>query len=187
MTTNTTPDWSLNPVPEVPEVGLENSLLQDRSLRPGGAVDTVGLISSSGKNFAVSNSSYSSINQLISGATETDITGISLSFTPVRGTYYLITFFASMYLTQSAGNTANFVVKLMHRNTGGAWVEIAGRLILANVPTSDGSLRTYSNQRIIFFPASTWDIKLTGTLESITGNPTATIYAAGMSYLQIGT
>jgi len=143
------------------------------------SIDAKGIVSS--ENFVQSASVNLSLNQVVSGASETDITGATLTFTVARSRLILIMFSTSNTLNQSAGNTANFTVRL---RVGASDV---ARTINVNVVVGDGNYHTYSNFYTTTLTAGTYTVKLTGQLETITGAPTATVYDYRLAYFLMGT
>jgi hypothetical protein len=170
-----TPSWF---IPQYPEnVGSETPLFTGRKLRPGNAVDNVGLVSVD--NFA--NSSVSGalgLGQSISSTSDNDITSATVSFTLVRPAVVLLLASVTAKLNESVGNTADLQIKF---NVDGSAVENLYRY-------SGGSeLVTMGNHYLVTLSAGSHTFKLTANLANKSGSPTATIDHYRISYLVLGT
>ncbi len=149
------------------------------------SIDSKGIVSSA--NFTQTISSNNSLNQIISGSSETDITGSAINFLNSRYRQNIILLSVSSWLNQSAGNTANLKIRLMYNFDGGSWVEVAS-LINTGIAITDSSGHTYTTYSVgSQSGVGTYNLKLTAQLESITGNPTATIHNFRMSIVILGT
>jgi len=147
-------------------------------------LDASGLVSTN--SFAETNSVNAGLNQTISGSSETDITGASLSVANTRRRLILILFSLSSALFQTVGNTGALTIRLQYRSSGGSWGELQ-RMTNFNTPITDYSTRTYSNFYIAFMgSAVTYDFKLTAQIEGNTGTATANIYSFTFSYIIFG-
>lgn len=150
------------------------------------SIDAKGIISTA--NFVQTNSANGTLNQSISGTSETDVTGATLSFTLDRSKSVLFLFNTSNYLVQSVGNTGNFTVRLRVESPAGSgtYVEVS-RTINTGLSVTDGQGHTYSSFYINGLASGSRTVKLTGQLESTTGSPSATVLAYQLSYLILGT
>lgn len=145
--------------------------------------DEQGLISLN--SFPSAGTTLDSANQVISGTSETDITGASLTFTVQRRGLYQFSYHSSHYLVQSAGNTANLTIRMKFNVNGGTYYPYS-YLFNTGVPIDDSQMHTYSNSLYLIISPCTVGVKLTAQLESVTGSPTATILEWYLSYFGLG-
>lgn len=129
-------------------------------------------------NFSSSGTVNAGLNQVISGATEVDITGSDYNITPINNnTLILFLFSVDVHLTESVGNTANGNIKLY-----------IGSSAVAQVVFNHGAVFTITltGYHLAALSAAVHAIKLTGVLTGITGSPSMTVVGFKNSFLQLG-
>jgi hypothetical protein len=126
-----------------------------------------------------------SLGQTISGTTETDITGATLTFNLAKNSNLVVLFNTAQRVNQSAGNTGNLTVRLEGNTNGGAYTEIARTINVSSLIT-DASIRTYSGFDMYTYGLGTRNIKLTAQMEGVSGTPSGYIYSYQLSYFILG-
>jgi hypothetical protein len=113
--------------------------------------------------------SNASLNQSISGTSETDVTGSEFNLVLSKTTDVLVLATMSAYLVETPPtDTAHLQMRMRETPTG----------VLKSIYWNSGStsMRTSTGHYFADFSAGTRTFKLTAQLNTVTGSPTATIF-----------
>jgi hypothetical protein len=183
------PDWYTPPTIASPQVGEENALANSRFLRPGGAVDKVGLVSATG--FTVGSVNNAVTRSISTSSTYTDINDTSITTISLpRACSVLITYTINARASIDGGATLYNSKAVLNIDgvdqTGTVWEVI----VIANTSFSTppaiviwGGPLTAS--AVISLGSGTHTLKLRGW--TINTNSTMHVDTTSLYYMVLGT